>query len=105
MSSLHSICALLYTVLAQIEIHRQGQRLVCLPAAYPKAGQVAITWMGPGDILRYWRKARGYNQMDLAAEVAVSARHLRLVETISFGGGGPDFDGGSSDGDGADGDW
>lgn len=35
----------------------------------------------PGDLIRYWRSARGLSQMTLALDVGVSARHMSFVET------------------------
>ncbi|HEU0223160.1 MAG TPA: helix-turn-helix domain-containing protein [Paracoccaceae bacterium] len=34
-----------------------------------------------GDLLRDWRAARGYSQLELALEADISARHLSFVET------------------------
>ena len=34
-----------------------------------------------GDLIRYWRSARGLSQMALALDVDVSARHMSFVET------------------------
>lgn len=35
----------------------------------------------PGDLIRYWREARGLSQMAVAFDVDVSARHMSFVET------------------------
>lgn len=35
----------------------------------------------PGDLIRYWRTARGVSQMALALEAGVSPRHMSFVET------------------------
>ena len=34
-----------------------------------------------GELLKYWRKRAGVNQMDLALECDTSSRHLSCVET------------------------
>lgn len=35
----------------------------------------------PGELIRYWRSARGMSQMALALDVRVSPRHMSFVET------------------------
>lgn len=34
-----------------------------------------------GDLLRYWRGKRGYSQLELAGEAAISQRHLSFLES------------------------
>lgn len=46
------------------------------PVSTPETGSTAA-----GDLIRYWRSARGLSQMALALDVDVSARHMSFVET------------------------
>ncbi len=39
------------------------------------------TGEGTGQLIRFWRQARGLSQMALALDVGVSARHMSFVET------------------------
>jgi transcriptional regulator with XRE-family HTH domain len=45
------------------------------------AATAAIADASLGDLLRYWRRVRGFSQLDLAHEAGTTPRHLSFVET------------------------